>query len=265
MLPKLREIWDSLGLRGKVINLKGREDREKHAKEMSEKIGLAIDFFYADKHPVSGAAGCFQSHQLVCKEALERGEKRVLIFEDDFIATEELFTVEGIGALQEAVEFANEQTKWSIIYLGVLPNIWFENSSRVGKYVYKMKPWACTHAMILSEKYMKEVVSWKFMGSDNDAYDWRHRKCKDAFTIHPQAFKQMESYSDIDHSQIPTPPLLRDVSLSLASWYAMNVGVSLGNALCVFVVATITLGMSSSGSHNKKIAKTALEKLARVA
>jgi GR25 family glycosyltransferase involved in LPS biosynthesis len=175
-METLEQLWSRLGLVARVITLKGRTDREKHARESASKVKLPIEFFFAERHPKGGTQGCFDSHQQVCQKALDRGDKMVFILEDDFEATAELDTEKGKRALRESIEFVKTRNDWDIMYLGVLPNIWFEKSHRVGSHVYRMKPWACTHAMIVSEKYMKEIVTWKFNESGKDAYDWRHRK-----------------------------------------------------------------------------------------
>jgi hypothetical protein len=257
----LRELWTKLNLKGQVINLRGREDRAEHAKKAAHSIGLDIEFYFADKHPLGGAAGCFESHQNVCRRALDSGAKRVLVLEDDFEATDELFTEDGTKALKEAIDFVNSREDWSIVYLGVLPNIWFEKSVRVGKHMYRMKPWACTHAMILNESYMKDVVTWKYSVEGKDAYDWRHRKCKDAYAFHPQALKQFDSPSDIPHTQVPAPAFLRDLPINAASWYALNVGVSLGHTLAVFAVIAVTMSMTSNAQkENARYATQTLQK-----
>jgi GR25 family glycosyltransferase involved in LPS biosynthesis len=260
-LDKLTEIWDRLGLVGKVINLRDRTDRAEHAIKSAKSIGLPIEFYYADKHPEGGVAGCFESHQNVCRDALLRGERRLLVLEDDFEGTEEILKEEGIAALKEAVDFVTTRDDWSIVYLGVLPNIWFEKSERVGPHMYRMKPWACTHAMIVNEAYMKEIVQWKFTRYGKDAYDWRHRKCERAFAFHPQAIKQFDSPSDI-RTQMPTPTFLRDLPLNAASWYALNIGISLGHALAVFACIAVIMSFTAADSKtaNKKYATKTLER-----
>ena len=258
-MQRFAELWEKLGVRGQVINIRGRTDREKTAIEGALKIGLPIDFVTVDRHPKSGAEGCFESHQLVCKNALSSGQKIVLVLEDDFAPTDELLTDQGYSALKEAVDFVkNPSSEWNIVYLGVLPNIWYEKSVRTGKHMYKIKPWSCTHAMILNEEYMKKVVSWKFSHTGKDAYDWRHRKCENAYAFHPQAFKQLESPSDVGHFQMNVSGSIRDLPVNFASWYALNIGVSLGHSLCVFAAIAATMSVTSSDMQNAKLAKNRL-------
>lgn len=260
-METVSELWAKLGLVGRVISLKGRSDRESHARENAKTIGLPIDFFFAERHPKGGTYGCFDSHQQVCRQALQRGDKMLLVLEDDFEATEELFTESGVKALRESIEFVLTRSDWDIMYLGVLPNIWIEKSQRVGKYIYKLKPWACTHAMIVNENYMKEIVTWKFLETaGKDAYDWRHRKCERAFAFHPQAIKQYDSPSDIRNVQLSVPAVFRDLPINLASWYALNIGSSLGQSVCVLLVGALTITMAkSSMKHNSEFAQKVLK------
>jgi hypothetical protein len=257
-MERYQLLWEKLGVKGNVINLRGREDRALSAKQGAELIGLPLQFHTFDRHPDGGTAGCFDSHQKVCRKILESGQKFGLILEDDFGPTVELLTDEGYKALKEAINFILTSKDWSIVYFGVLPNIWFEKSVRTGKHLYKMKPWACTHAMVLSESYMKKVINWSFGGTGKDAYDWRHRKCESAYAFHPQAFKQIESSSDIRSNQMQVSGPIRDLPVNLASWYALNIGASLGQTLCVFGVIVATMSMTSSDNHYKTLAKRSL-------
>jgi hypothetical protein len=234
----LKHLWARLGLTARVINLESRKDRQLLAMKHAGEIGLPIEFYFAK--PVSnGIRGCFESHQNVCRQALERGEKRVLILEDDFLPTKSLFTQVGIKALSEAIEFALSSESWNIIYLGVIPNVWTKSSERIGQHLFKIFPYAQTHAMILSESYMKEVVSWKFTGL---AYDWMHRKTERVFAIYPQAFTQAESISNITSSrtfQIGIPLTIIDSLSNAANWYALHVGEKL--SLVLFMITIFVL------------------------
>lgn len=247
--------WASIGVKPKVISLKSREDRQLHAQESAAKLGLEIDFFLAERHPGGGAHGCFDSHIKVCQDAIMKQQKRVFILEDDFEGTDELLNGSGSPALEEAIAFINSTDDWDILYLGVLPNIWSETSERKGKYMYKCKPWSCTHAMIINEDYMKKMSEWTFGEKGKDAIDWRHRKCERAYSFHPQAMKQCESPSDIRASQIPAPHFIRDMPVNSASWYARNVGYSMGKLLAISGISVLTFAMGrASVGQNKEFA-----------
>jgi hypothetical protein len=265
---EIQELWKHL-LAGQqnggavVINLRERKDREALAQNSAKNMGLSIEFYYAERHKINGTMGCFESHQNVCREALKNGKKRLLVLEDDFCPTDELFSKDGVAALREIVEFANSTNDWNIIYLGVMPNVWSESTAPIGKHLYKMRPWSCTHAMILNEAYMKEIVSWKFSSFvKKDAYDWRHRKCEKAYTVHPQLIKQSESPSDIRNFQIPVPnslKFLRDAPIKLVSWYARYVKTSI---LTITLISLLILSVKVLFANQKPHMLKFAEKLA---
>jgi hypothetical protein len=259
-MKQYRELWEKLGVKGQVINLKERDDRAKSSLLNAQLIGLPIEIFTVERHPDGGEAGCFESHQKVCQSALDNGQKFALVFEDDFGPTVELMSDHGYSALKEAIEFVLTSNDWSIVYLGVLPNVWHEKSIRTGKHLYRVKPWSCTHAMIIHENYMREIVKWRYLGKGADAIDRRHRKCEKAYAFHPQAFKQIESPSDIRHNSYNFTGPIRDLPVNLASWYALNIGVSLGQSLIVFAVIVFLMSITSSESHYKKLAVRTLKR-----
>jgi hypothetical protein len=113
--------------------------------------------------------------------------------------------------------------------------------------------------MIISADYMKEIVSWKFYGKGLDAIDRRHRKCEKAFAFHPQAFKQVDSPSDI-RAQTNIHGPIRDIPVSVASWYALNIGSSLGQSMVIFAVIVLTMSLTSSDSHNRALALKSLSR-----
>jgi hypothetical protein len=254
---ELKKLWEKLDTKTYVINLKNRTDRAEKAQRNADNVGLDVEFYSVEKHKDGGVAGCFESHQEICRLALKNNLKKVMILEDDFEGTSEIQTDVGLKALEEFINFSISDSSWDILYLGVTPNVWFEKSTRSGKYIYRMKPWCCTHAMIVSEKYMKEIVTWNFVGDGKDAYDWRHRTNEHAYSLHPQLFKQYESPSDIRNIQLPVPDVLRDVPNSFLSWYALNVNYSLIHGFCIFAIVAILFSASKSSSkQNETFAKT---------
>jgi hypothetical protein len=257
--------WDRLGVRGQVITLKHRDDRAAHVAEAATAAGLPYDLFRVERHPNGGSQGCFESHVALARRASASGAPYHLVFEDDFEPTAELLTSEAAAsALEEAVAFATTSTDWDIIFLGVVPNVWSARSQRAGKHLYRTQPWACTHAYIMSAAYAREVGSWRFRVDGKDAIDWRYRDCPRAFAFHPQAFKQYESPSDIRNVQLPVPAFLRDTPINMLSWYALNVGISLLQALAIIGVASMMLALGrSSSTKNARFARRLLARTAK--
>ena len=219
-------LFRSLQCTPVVISLRTRSDRHAHVEKAAQECGLGkIDMLLVDKHSVSGAQGCFESHVQLAKMQVQKNIPHQLVLEDDFAGTDELLkTAKGLKSLRAAITFVQHRKDWDLFYLGVLPNVWTEFTERQNEYVYRMTPYACTHAYIISLEYAKEVATWTWNRTNKDAIDWRYRSCKKAFVCHPQIFKQAESPSDINHFTIPVPLFARDFPLNLASWYGLNVG-----------------------------------------
>lgn len=261
---RLAAAWARLGVRGQVITLKHRGDRAAHVADAAAASSLPVDLFQVERHPKGGSHGCFESHVALARRAADSGAPYHLVFEDDFEPTAELLTSpDAVDALEEAVQFATTSSNWDMIYLGVVPNVWSARSRRLGKRMYHTQPWACTHAYLMSAGYAREVARWSFREDGKDAIDWRFRDCPRAFAFHPQAFKQYESPSDIRTVQLPVPGFLRDTPVNMLSWYALNVGVSLLQALAVISMATLMLALGrSSASKNVGFARRALSRRA---
>ena len=97
---------------------------------------------------------------------------------------------------------------------------------------------------------MKIASQWTFKENGKDAIDWRFRSCRRAYTIHPQAFNQNNSPSDIEHFQTPAPTWFRHIPASAASWYALNVGFSVSQILLVLFVVFLISWMTSSKNRD---------------
>jgi hypothetical protein len=70
------------------LTLRETPERTEAAKKRFTTLGLAVEFFIADKHPQGGRYGCWDSHVRIWNLAQERGEDIVVIFEDDVLIGE---------------------------------------------------------------------------------------------------------------------------------------------------------------------------------
>ena len=69
------------------INLDHRTDRRCEIEGELNSMGLAYERFPAVRHETIGGVGCGRSHVGVLKLAKERGYKRIMVLEDDFMFT----------------------------------------------------------------------------------------------------------------------------------------------------------------------------------
>lgn len=69
------------------INLDHRTDRKAEIEGELNSMGLPYERFPAVRHETIGGVGCGRSHISVLKLAKERGYKRIMVLEDDFMFT----------------------------------------------------------------------------------------------------------------------------------------------------------------------------------
>lgn len=90
------------------INLDHRTDRKSEMETELSKMSLTAERYPACYFPSNGAAGCGRSHIAVLKDAIEKGYRNVLIFEDDFtftVSKEELETnLEKLFSMEEGFD-----------------------------------------------------------------------------------------------------------------------------------------------------------------
>lgn len=107
------------------ISLKTRDDRALRVAEEFHRTGLCrhVRFFRPDKHPKKGIIGSWESHRQCSIDALERGCKAALVFEDDVQFVRRITPTR----LRElALTLERLPADWRILYLGHWPvAAWF--------------------------------------------------------------------------------------------------------------------------------------------
>ncbi len=130
------------------ISLKTRDDRALRVAEEFHRTGLCrhVRFFRPDKHPKKGIIGSWESHRQCSIDALERGCKTALVFEDDVQFVRRITPTR----LRElALTVARLPSDWRILYLGHWPvAAWFLRPN-----LLKTRS-ACAHAYIVSPRLM---------------------------------------------------------------------------------------------------------------
>lgn len=101
------------------ISLASRPDRAQSAAAQFHRVGLCrqVIFYRPDRHPVKGVIGSWESHRTVAIDALARGARHALIFEDD-VAFRRL-SARTVAAIGRA--FARLPEDWLLFYLGHWP------------------------------------------------------------------------------------------------------------------------------------------------
>jgi hypothetical protein len=194
-----------------VVSLDTASERWESAKEVLARAGLTATRFRAvDKHVIAelggreglkelgliaeddrdldseGTIGCGLSHMAAWALALERGEDRVTMFEDDvasYIAKTELDR--RVRAALDAVG-----ASWDVLYLG-------KCSDACGQYVkviegvYQTRRPYCTHGYMISASGMRKLLARPlYTGIDTQIIHAVESDYVKAYVLHPSVFVQ---------------------------------------------------------------------------
>ena len=179
------------------ISLRTRNDRVLRVSEEFHRTGLCryVRFFRPDKHPVKGIIGSWESHRQCSVDALSRGYKQALVFEDDvqFIRRITPARLREIAGL-----VAGLPADWRIFYLGHWPvQAWFVRPN-----LLKTRS-ACAHAYVLSPLLMAWLrdhpygsVGVRFTKIIGKALDSAYSQLPGTYAMFPMLATQSISRSD---------------------------------------------------------------------
>jgi GR25 family glycosyltransferase involved in LPS biosynthesis len=121
---------------------------------MFDRLGIRVDYMRVPGNPDDRIGDNFRTHVLMMKEAYDKGLNHVLIFEDD-AEDRECINQELIDGV---TSFLSINDDWDVFYLGHQPDIFFVSSMRIRNNIYSVRS-LCTHAYIVSRRFMKKMVS----------------------------------------------------------------------------------------------------------
>lgn len=209
------------------INLKERKDRHALSKKVFEKHNIPVTYFITERHK-NGDRGCFNSHVTICKEAVEKGFKRILIFEDDVVDTNELNSKN----LNFIFKSLRKIPNWQIFYFGCFPDIRYGVSSVFGN-IYKTRAYGA-HAYGLNTSIIHRIANLKWEGRSYDSYLME----SEHYAYLPRMFDQRAISSDIPRNVnfINNFSFLKKVCLDLNEWYARYIGIGVWKLLWVILI-----------------------------
>lgn len=208
------------------INLYTRDDRLKKSKKVFNKLNIPVTYYRVEKHPTSGAKGCFESHMSIIKKAYHDGCKNVLIFEDDLI--DNSFYDEAL--VEKAINFMKKSCKWDIFYFGHQPDIFWNTSRKVSDFIIKTHSYL-THAYVVSRRYMKKLLDKEYYGIPIDKM---YLKNEHSYALYPMIFYQDESESDIETSS-------GTINFRYSELYAYNVNYSIISLILIILFILISI------------------------
>lgn len=182
----LNDIFDRIV----VINLDSRPDRLEAFDAQAKKHGIEYTRFSAvpaDPPKLPPTWACKESHIQVIKQAVKDNVKRLFVFEDDA-----LFTEDFNDKLEEL--YARLPEDWDMFYLGA----WHLVSQPYAEGLVKMVESYSAHAYGINEHYLQEAFSQIYLPKPADiALSTKHPHIK-AYCAKPALVGQTPGYSDIE-------------------------------------------------------------------
>ncbi len=170
------------------ISAKEREDRRQLLTKEFESLANNIEFVLIERDLENGERGCFNSHVLCAKLALERGYKRVLILEDD--ATLLPLSQTHARRINLFLKLRNPE----LFYLGgILGRMWtipFPNVVRCRL--------TGTQAYILSKKGCERLSRMRYQGRAIDGSYCKEFKAYSSYPMISQQQPESKVSSDIN-------------------------------------------------------------------
>lgn len=103
-----------------VISLKNSKERQKRFSERFSPEVKDFNWFYATRNNENPIKGCFDSHNQVLKNAKEKGEEYILVFEDDAVFIDDFDWKKTVKTVENFLgNFKNKE--WKYFSLGYLP------------------------------------------------------------------------------------------------------------------------------------------------
>ena len=204
-----------------IINLEHRTDRKEQIIKEMKKVGVTnYEFFKAIRPSIAdiiswnnfycnhvrtsfdpkrfvnyqiGCLGCLKSHVEVCKLALSRGYKNILILEDD---TEFLYGMENLYKYASQIN-----NKYSMLYLC---GSHLGSKKQVSENIIKVVGTHTTGSYLIKEPAMRFLVDHiQSYGKEIDVfYGTILQYNLDCYCTYPHITKQRDGYSDIQQGEV---------------------------------------------------------------
>lgn len=132
-----------------AITLETAVHRHKRLEDEIQRVKLApkTEIVKVKKHPEGGAKGCYESHQNVWKDALQKGHQVVLIVEDDVF-----FSEDWEALLPHVADFLASGQPWDCFVLGWVPF----RAKRFSSHVSHLLRGTATHAYLVSRAALEK-------------------------------------------------------------------------------------------------------------
>lgn len=187
-----------------VVNLADRFDRLWEIAKMLKEYEIQFTRFEAIKHE-QGYFGLVQSMKKLYTECLERGENKILVFEDDAMFTEGKEYTDLV--MNECVEWLSKND-WGSFHLGLQHIRPFKRF--IAPHVLQVECGYSTHATAYNKEFMEYFLSQYI---DEPIDNWAVREYQvfnKSFCAYPLLATQRTNYSDIYNTHQNWDMYIRD-------------------------------------------------------
>jgi glycosyl transferase family 25 len=168
------------------LTLATRPDRRRNAECVFGKYRIPVNWAVATPHPAGGLNGCFDSHIAIINDALDKGAKHLLIFEDDAKPT--CFFKNSV--VRKATSFMGK-CEYDVFFFGPSANIIHARTRFLNRHIYSLKSKG-GFAYGMSRPFMENIKSLKFIGNGLDLIIENNDK---SYSVHPMQFGHRDSGS----------------------------------------------------------------------
>lgn len=244
-----------------VLSLRDRPDRL--ARFRAQAFGDVFELVQ-ERHPVSGALGCFEGHVRMWIEGEARGAGPQVCFEDDaewsdaYVASSadkvEMSVFVRPDPIKMRADLAQtlarvmrEHPAWELIALGGVPLAWLAGAHDTGIPGVLGARFLTAHAYVISPTFRARALR---MAHRNGVDHFLARAASHVFCVSPQAVVQsVDGGSDISALSAPLRGV-RDAYAAYATWAARSCGTVPLRQVQVALVAASAVGLGVLGSKH---------------
>lgn len=196
------------------LSLRKRLDRQEQARKVFSEVVCPVQFYLCEKGKYSPAYHISNAHSDIAENALKRGYKNILVFEDDA----ELYPNVDVLSLLRTVIFFIKKYRYSFFFLGCFPHaITFRVIPSALDNVYKIEGgWSQWHAYVLSRKGMEAVARFQLPKDAKRGLDCFFDSEAERYALFPMMFRQSSSPSN--YASTFSNQIKYWVSFPLTSW-----------------------------------------------
>jgi GR25 family glycosyltransferase involved in LPS biosynthesis len=217
--------------RARCISLKENEEIRKVFTQQCKTINLPFEFHIVDRHPEGGLVGCFESHMMIIKDALENNVNNLLIFEDDARFFEKRMKSQFIDRLKNSMKAC----QWDLVYFGHMPYPMSRILTNDTPLAKSDRSWM-SHSYILSKAMMQTLWDKREKVQHYDAFLHKYSIEATRFVVYPMLYFQDDRPGSVSATWV----LSKLMSLSKVAETAELFSV---HYICTFLLVVLSVSL----------------------